>query len=406
MPSKSKTIPDTFRTPRLRKFSLETPTSRSRLAVRKTPYRHRIGPGRSLGYRRNQKEGTWSAIITNADGQEPLTKIGIADDREPADGKRVLSFDQAIETVRKLADGDTGDNLDGPTTPRMSLAAYALDLKARGAGAYNAKWSLVHLPRALLDKPIVLIESAEWRRFRDRLLEKKLKPASVNRLMATIVAALNQTAEHDPRIKSFPWRTGLQKLPGAAKARNVILTDDQVRAFTSAAYAMDDALGLFVDVMANAGARPSQIARLEVGDLRAADLTQARLMVPRSGKGGGRDRSEKLVERIGVPITEALAKRLKAAAVGRPFDAPLLIRSDGKGWGPVPHVHYRHEVREIVAGLGLDPDKVTLYALRHSSIVRNLLANVPIRIVANAHDTRRDDRGDLIRDTSPNTPTP
>ena len=41
-----------------------------------------------------------------------------------------------------------------------------------------------------------------------------------------------------------------------------------------------------------------------------------------------------------------------------------------------------------VPGIGaLDPDEVTLYALRHSSIVRQLLANVPIRIVATLHDT-------------------
>jgi hypothetical protein len=31
--------------------------------------------------------------------------------------------------------------------------------------------------------------------------------------------------------------------------------------------------------------------------------------------------------------------------------------------------------------------KGTIYALRHSSIVRSLLANVPIRIVATLHDT-------------------
>jgi hypothetical protein len=31
--------------------------------------------------------------------------------------------------------------------------------------------------------------------------------------------------------------------------------------------------------------------------------------------------------------------------------------------------------------------EVTLYALRHSSIVRDLLANVPVRIVATKHDT-------------------
>jgi hypothetical protein len=36
---------------------------------------------------------------------------------------------------------------------------------------------------------------------------------------------------------------------------------------------------------------------------------------------------------------------------------------------------------------GLDPGEVTIYALRHSGIVRQLLANVPVRVVAANHDT-------------------
>ena len=36
---------------------------------------------------------------------------------------------------------------------------------------------------------------------------------------------------------------------------------------------------------------------------------------------------------------------------------------------------------------GLDPTIVTMYALRHSSIVRQLLAGVPARIIATNHDT-------------------
>jgi hypothetical protein len=35
----------------------------------------------------------------------------------------------------------------------------------------------------------------------------------------------------------------------------------------------------------------------------------------------------------------------------------------------------------------LDPTEVTIYALRHSSIVRQLLGGVPIRVVATTHDT-------------------
>jgi hypothetical protein len=41
----------------------------------------------------------------------------------------------------------------------------------------------------------------------------------------------------------------------------------------------------------------------------------------------------------------------------------------------------------IVTDIGLDPNEVTVYALRHSSIVRALLANMPIRLVASLHNT-------------------
>jgi len=41
----------------------------------------------------------------------------------------------------------------------------------------------------------------------------------------------------------------------------------------------------------------------------------------------------------------------------------------------------------VVLRSALDPSEVTIYALRHSSIVRYLLANVPVRVVATKHDT-------------------
>jgi hypothetical protein len=44
-------------------------------------------------------------------------------------------------------------------------------------------------------------------------------------------------------------------------------------------------------------------------------------------------------------------------------------------------------VDKVVAAIGLDPGVVTMYALRHSSIVRMLLQNVPIRLVASLHNT-------------------
>ena len=55
-------------------------------------------------------------------------------------------------------------------------------------------------------------------------------------------------------------------------------------------------------------------------------------------------------------------------------------------WPDNPGASYHREVKKIVADTGADPD-ATMYALRHSSIVRMLLKNVPIKLVASLHDT-------------------
>ena len=76
-----------------------------------------------------------------------------------------------------------------------------------------------------------------------------------------------------------------------------------------------------------------------------------------------------------------------AEAAGRPSEAQLLLRSNGDAWGHGRSRHHRDDFRAVVKAAELDPDIVTLSALRHSSIVRQLLANLPIRIVATLHDT-------------------
>ena len=106
--------------------------------------------------------------------------------------------------------------------------------------------------------------------------------------------------------------------------------------------------------------------------------------MPLSAKGRRRDKRH---ERRPVPITRAMASVLKQEAAGRPSEAPLLLRSNGERWGHGRRRHHRNDFRVVVEAAGLDPDIVTLSALRHSSIVRMLLANTPIRIVATLHDT-------------------
>ena len=150
----------------------------------------------------------------------------------------------------------------------------------------------------------------------------------------------------------------------------------------AASYAHDAKLGLYVDVLATTGARPSQAARLLVEDLHGG--AKPRLTMPKSAKGGSKNRAARKRERISLPITPALAAKLKQAAKGRPADAPLLLQDNGLPWGGSDD--YREDVAGIVKALKLDA-RATLYALRHSSIVRQLLRGLPIRLVAASHDT-------------------
>jgi integrase len=127
------------------------------------------------------------------------------------------------------------------------------------------------------------------------------------------------------------------------------------------------------------GARVSQLTRLEVRDVQG-DRADPRLMMPSSRKGRG----QKKIMRRPVPIPQSLFERLRRAIGDRPDDAPLLVKSSGAPWKRSDHTRL---FRRAATHAGLDASDVTIYALRHSNIVRQLLGGVPIRVVAVNHDT-------------------
>jgi integrase len=372
---------------KVRHTALESRSARLKLKIRRRPY---SGPllarGIALMYRRNKTNGTW--VLKSSDGHGAYWTKGfaLADDFEDGDSKNVLTFYQAQDAAKKLARGDDGTAATAPITVDSALKDYRRDLIARNANPYNAEHPRLHLTSVLLSKPVALLTATELKKWRDGLLGK-IAPATINRVCRCLCAALELAAQHDERIQNRQvWEVGLAGLPDAQEARNVILSDDKVRQFVATAYAHDAKFGLLSDVLAVTGARPSQAVRLRVEDLHAHP-SKPKLMMPKSAKGGGRNRSQKKHERFSVPITLELAGRLKKAARGRAGDAPLLLQSDGTPWADNPGQNYHRDVDKVVIAIGLDPSEVTMYALRHSSIVRMLLANVPIRVVASLHNT-------------------
>jgi integrase len=363
---------------RPRSANLETRTNRLKLRAQKKPHAFTtIAPGIALGYRRNATAGTWVVRVADGHGGNWTKGFAVADDHEDADGEHVLTFWQAQDKARSLARGTSDDGR--PCTVSQALDAYALDLAARSGLAANAKRVHFRLPPTLAAKTVALLTSRELQRMRDAMAQK-IKPASVNRLMKSLKAALNLAAKHDPRItNSNAWKIGLAALPDASRARNVILTDDQVCKLIAEAYAEDPAFGLLIETGAVTGARPSQLGRLEVGDLQIDRTDGPRLLMPSSRKGKG----VKRVTRYPVPIPASLAARLRQAAAEREASALLLPNAKGRAWGTS---HYQKPFARAVERAGLKPG-VTFYAVRHSSITRSLKAGVPVRLVAVAHDT-------------------
>ena len=374
-----------------RKVSFSAMESRSarlnKFTIRRRPY---SGPSLARGilllYRRNKTNGTWVLKVSDGHGAYWTKGFALADDFEDADGKTVLTFHQAQEQAKKLARGGDGNAGTTPITVDGALTAYKTDLISRNANSYNAEHPRVHLTSALLSKPVALLAATELKKWRDGLLGT-MAPATINRLGRCLCAALEQAAQHDKRVQNREaWEIGLAILPDAQEARNVIIPDDKVREFVATAYGLDDKFGLLIDTLAITGARPSQAIRLRVEDLHDHPL-RPKLMMPKSAKGGGRNRSKKKTERYSVPITSSLSQKLRAAARGRADAAPLLLQSDGSPWGDNPGQYYHRQVNKVVTAIGLDPDEVTMYCLRHSSIVRMLLKNIPIRLVASLHNT-------------------
>jgi len=94
-----------------------------------------------------------------------------------------------------------------------------------------------------------------------------------------------------------------------------------------------------------------------------------------------------------VPITAGLAARLRQSAGKRRIDERLLVMNGGGPWLRNNHsarfttIVKRVNAKRDAAGEAGLPGGTSIYALRHTSIVRQLLGGVPIRVVAVNHDT-------------------
>lgn len=383
-----------------------------------------IDPETHLGYRKGKRGGNWLVRWRNGEGYRQAP-IGITDD---AIGVGTLDYNAAIRTARAMVEAARAEakaKADGPIpTVRSAVESYITTRNARhsrragrpvrsdadhrlshyviGQKARGKQEAILAAP--LADVPLHALKENHLLSWRTNL-PAELKETTKQRLTNDLRAALNAAHAANRKRLDAAFATVVKHGLKAIKAdddddipiarENQVLTDAQVARVLRATQEIDaeqhwegDLFRLVV-VLAATGARFSQIARLRVGDVQH---THSRLMVPVSRKGKGRKNGA-----TAVPVGKDVLHALLPAVTGRRSDAMLLERwrhkqrpgsiewhRDGRdGWRNASEiVRPWGEIRERASMPELIP-----YALRHSSIVRGIRANLPIRLVAALHDT-------------------
>lgn len=407
-------------------------TASARLKLPDGEYARRLDADAAIWYRKGKRGGVWFARWRNrgVGANYKQAPIGPANDVNDKPTEGLFTFLQAEGRARQIVSQARFDAKAAaagqPLTVRSVVETYIVDRDARdsrrknrsvrsdagqrlrrhvlGQGTRGRQQAVAAAP--LADVLLHALKEADLLAWRAGLPES-LKATTRQRLINDLKAALNAAygANRDRLDPTLPAvvkhglkaGNGYDEEEAVPLARdNQILTDAQVGRLIRAAQDVDveqqweGDLSRIVIVLAATGARFSQIVRMKIGDVQRA---QSRLMVPLSRKGRGGK-----VGGTPVPVGRDVLDALLPATTGRPNDAPLLERwrhvqrpgvirqwerAGRAAWNsPSELARPWQDIRERAEM----PDVIP-YALRHSSIVRGIRANLPIRLVAALHDT-------------------
>ena len=378
---------------------ITTKNARASLASDVAHWRELPGANAHVGYR----AGKWLVRVYLGAGRYKQTAIGIADDAMPADGETVLDYRQAA----KLASQVAGDLLATSATEAVATVRSACEVYQRIRDARAQEWQQrmdvvstftvtmrAHVyPYPLADIALHRVSVANLREWLESL--PALKPTTIQRIVKDVKAALNHTGAIDRET----IRTGLDLKKAARPVilsdddddnEPMILTDDEVRAILTAMREQGDDVYAMFALLAQTGMRPSQIARCKVADV---DLEAGTINIPHSRKGASDSTRKELRA-----LSAALVETLRPYTEGRARNDILLtiqknVSEDFTTWTRAgPRVawsnnDYRRPWQHACKAAGIDSGRFTPYALRHSSIARQLLAGVPAILVAKRHQT-------------------
>ena len=358
--------------------------ARDKLKPQHEPHWLKLSSGCYLGFRKMTptSTGTWLARFRDEKGKQQKRSLGEYAEMPPSQRYDVAKR-AAEQWFAHLGKGGTAETV----TVRTACERYVRHVRAdRGDKPANdldmrfKRWvfsneTLAALDLAKLNKTRIEAWRNEMaktpvvvnRDRRDIPITRPRSPASVNRDIAALRAALNFAHDAGSVTTDMAWRVALRPAKNADGRRDVYLDRNQRRSLIECA-APD--LAAFLRGLSSVPLRPGALAALTVGNY------DSRLSVLKIGKDkAGRDRKIKL--------PDATASEFAGLSIDRSALTPLFRRADGRAWNKDS---WKGPIKEAAAAAELSPT-VTAYSIRHSVITDLVTGGLDLLTVAQLSGT-------------------
>lgn len=347
--------------------NLSAKSARRRLKARGEPYWRTIRRGVALGYRRPKEgAGTWIGRYFSG-GIYDRVRLAAADDFNPADGKDILNFAQAMQRANNLAIAafEAPERKQENYTVAKACAAYLTHLEKEGRSEGTIKDVRYRINAAIVpalgETECADLTARQLRAWRNDLAvpNTRQKRATANRTWTVLRAALNLAYQHDYIASDDAWRK-VKPFRGVDAPRERWLEIDEAKRLLAAC---EGDFRDLVEAALQTGARYSELIRLRVGDF---DVANGTMHIRESKSGKSRD----------VVLTDAGVTFFKRLSKDKQ-EADLILTHHGKAWGKSLQ---QRPMANAMARAGLPP--MSFHGLRHtwaSLAVRN---QVPLIVVA------------------------
>ena len=356
-------------------MDLTTVRNRDRLKPRREPYWQSLGSGRQLGFRPSTSGhgGNWIAKAYNPDTRKRAIK-------SLGDFPGIPQSDQ-FSLAKKEAEA-WFEHLDGGGSRKASTVKQVCERYAKGKPDIEGRFARWVYKDPIAKVAIQKLTKDQVRKWRQRLEEAPARvtrskegpqtfrprsPASVNRDMTALRAALNDALDHGEALNDQAWRVALRPIDNADRRRNIYLDRDERRALLAK---LPEDVRQFAKGLSLLPLRPGAIAGLKVGDF---DHRRDELTIGKDKAGNDR--------RILLPPETAAF--FKAQCKGKTPLAPIFARADGSAWN---RDSWKGPIKDAVHAARLLP-ATTAYTLRHSTITDLVTSGLDLLTVAKVSGT-------------------